>query len=116
MTGWYLLAIPIGGLGAVARVLSTRVGERHLPGGAATATALINVVGAGLVGVVAALAGDIALLVIGGGLLGGFTTFSTWMVEIDVLHRAGRWQNALLLIVLPTIAGAATYASTSAIF
>jgi hypothetical protein len=74
MTAWYLLAIPLGGFGAVARVFTTRLGERHVPGGAITMTALINIVGAGLIGVVAAIGNDVALLVLGGGLLGGLTT------------------------------------------
>ncbi len=115
MSGWYLLAIPLGGLGAVARVYGTRLGETRLPGGAPVATAVINVIGAGLLGIVAALGNDVALLVVGSGLLGGLTTFSTWMVEVDSTHRAGRASQALVLIVVPTVLGLAAYLLTRSI-
>ena len=116
MTAWYLLAIPLGGFGAVARVFTTRLGERHVPGGAITMTALINIVGAGLLGVVAALGNDVALLVLGGGLLGGLTTFSTWMVEVDTLHRRGLVAWAAVALVVPAVLGAAAYALTRSVF
>ena len=116
MTAWYLLAIPLGGFGAVARVFTTRLGERHVPGGAITMTALINIVGAGLIGVVAAIGNDVALLVLGGGLLGGLTTFSTWMVEVDTLHRRGLVVGAAVALVVPTVLGAAAYALTRSVF
>ncbi|MCX6412145.1 MAG: CrcB family protein [Actinobacteria bacterium] len=116
MTAWYLLAIPLGGFGAVARVFTTRLGERHVPGGAITMTALINIVGAGLIGVVAAVGNDVALLVLGGGLLGGLTTFSTWMVEVDTLHRRGLVAWAAAALVVPAVLGAAAYALTRSVF
>lgn len=115
VTGWILLAIPVGGIGAVVRVLATRAGETRLPGGAPTATALVNVVGAALLGLVAGSGGDAALLVFGGGLLGGMTTFSTWMVEVDAVARSGRVRGALALVVLPLVVGALAYAGASAL-
>ncbi len=116
MTGWYLLALPLCGLGAVGRVLVTQATEQRLPGGAPTATALINVVGAALMGMFAAVCGDVWLMVLGGGLLGGFTTFSTWMVEVDSLHRAGRWRHALLLLVAPMVAGIGAFVAARSLF
>ena len=92
MTAWYLLAIPLGGFGAVARVFTTRLGERHVPGGAISMTALINIVGAGLIGVVAAIGNDVALLVLGGGLLGGLTTFS-WCGPSPLWCSPRRWEQ-----------------------
>jgi CrcB protein len=79
-------------------------------------TALINIVGAGLLGVVAALGNDVALLVLGGGLLGGLTTFSTWMVEVDTLHRRGLVTWAAAALVVPAVLGAAAYALTRSLF
>lgn len=115
MTGWLLLAIPLGGVGAVIRVLATRTGETRLPGGAATATALVNIVGATLLGFVAGAGGDPALFVLGGGLLGGMTTFSTWMVETDAALRNGRARRGVVLIVVPLVLGALGYAGASAL-
>jgi len=111
VSGWLLLAIPLGGVGAVLRVVLTEAGERRLPGGAPTATALVNVAGAALLGLVAGWGDDPALLVLGGGLLGGMTTFSTWMVEADAAAQSGRARAALLLVILPLTLGALAYAS-----
>lgn len=67
----------LGGLGAVARVLLTRVG-----GGLGRGTLLVNLAGALSLGaLVGAGADGDAMLLLGGGLLGAFTTFSTWMAE-----------------------------------
>ena len=110
---WYAAAIPVAGLGAVARVWGTQVTEGRL--GAPTATALVNVVGAALLGVLVGVGGSTAVLVLGTGLLGGFTTFSTWMVEVDAAHRDGRLRTALLVLVVPLVLGVAACAATRAL-
>ena len=107
MTGWWIAAIVLGGVGAVVRVTATRLLKLRVPGGAPTATAAINIAGACAMGVVAAAGSTTALLVLGGGLLGGLTTFSTWMVEID---RTRGVRAAALLLVLPVVLGAAAFA------
>ena len=101
---WYVVAVPLAGVGAVLRVWLTQVAERRLPGGAPTATGAINVMGAAAIGLLAG-AGDTTALVLGAGLFGGFTTFSTWMVEVDAAHRAGRVRTAVLTLVLPLALG-----------
>ncbi len=113
---WYLAAVPLGGLGAVARVWATQTGETRLPGGAPMATALINVGGAAAIGVVVATTGDIGVLLLGSGLLGGFTTFSTWMVEVDAFNRADRVREAALTLALPAVLGALAYALARSAF
>lgn len=113
---WYLAAAVLGGVGATTRVWVTQVGETRIRGGAPMATALINIAGAAAIGVVVAISGDIGVLVVGGGLLGGFTTFSTWMVEVDAFNRAGRVREAALTLVVPTVLGAVAYAVTRAAF
>ena len=50
---WYLVAVPLAGVGAVLRVWLTQVGEDRLPGGAPTATGVINVMGAAAIGLLA---------------------------------------------------------------
>jgi CrcB protein len=111
---WYLVAVPFGGLGAAGRVWATHVGETRVPGGAPMVTALVNIVGAAAIGIVVALSGDIGILVLGSGLLGGFTTFSTWMVEVDALNRANRGREAALTLAVPAVLGAVAYAITRA--
>jgi CrcB protein len=73
-----------GGLGAVARVLAGR-------------TLLVNLSGALALGLLigAGVGGD-ALRVAGAGFLGGYTTFSTWMLEAD---------DPLTDVALPLLAG-----------
>jgi fluoride exporter len=85
-----------GGAGAVARLLidgavSARAG-RGLPVG----TLAVNLSGAFLLGLLVGLApGSDALEVAGTGLLGGYTTFSTWMFESHRLAEDGRGRAAL---------------------
>lgn len=83
----------LGGLGAVARVLLTRAGGRPVRG-----TLLVNLAGALALGVLvgAGVDGD-ALLLLGGGLLGAFTTFSTWMAEAHERRSAALVAGALAL-------------------
>lgn len=85
----------VGGLGALARfaldgAVSARLG-RAFPYG----TLAVNVAGALALGVVAgaALSGD-AERIVAAGALGGFTTFSTWMLEAHRLTEDGRGRLA----------------------
>ena len=81
--GWMLLGVGVmGGLGAVARylldLLIGRPGRRPYPLG----TLLINLTGSAALGLLAGLAAvgripNEALVILGSGLLGGYTTFSS---------------------------------------
>lgn len=98
-----LLIALAGGLGAVARfvldgVITARAGGRpRYPVG----TTVINLTGSFLLGLLAGLAagrvldGD-ALLVLGTGFLGGYTTFSTAAYETVRLAEQGRRGAALV--------------------
>jgi CrcB protein len=88
---WAAVAV-LGGFGAVARyTVSTVVARRGgwFPWG----TLAVNLSGTAVLGLVSGLAlhGD-ALTLAAGGLLGSYTTFSTWMLDSDRLaeHRSGR--------------------------
>jgi len=89
---WLGIAL-LGGLGAVARyAVSTTVarrGEGWFPWG----TLAVNLSGTTLLGLLTGLAlhGD-ALTLAGGGLIGSYTTFSTWMLDSDRLaeHHSNR--------------------------
>jgi len=83
----------LGGLGAVARYLVSTTVARRSAGWFPTGTLAVNLSGSALLGLLVgvALHGD-ALALAGGGLLGSYTTFSTWMRDSDRLaeHHSGR--------------------------
>lgn len=102
--GVVLLACLAGGLGAVLRYVLDTVVQRFVPDGYPWGIFVVNVLGslaAGMVVGAADVSGAAATVVVVG-LLGGFTTFSTAMVQglrlgaerggTDVLvHAAGTW-------------------------
>jgi CrcB protein len=96
----------LGGFGALARFgLTLLVADRlhpHLPVG----TLAVNVSGAFLLGLLAgaAVEGD-ARLLLGAGLLGSYTTFSTWMVETQRIEEAGRRRIAVTNLALSIVLG-----------
>ena len=102
---WSGVAV-LGGFGALARFgLTLLVTDRlhpHLPEG----TLIVNVSGAFLLGLLAGIAinGE-ARLVLGAGLLGSYTTFSTWMVETQRIEEAGRGRIAVANVVLSVVLG-----------
>ena len=97
--GEVLLVAVAGATGAVVRhELTTRPR-------AVRATAMVNVAGAGLLGIATVVLAGGPLLVVGGGLLGATTTFSTWMVHAETTPRTGR------VVVLPLVAGVAAAAA-----
>jgi len=90
----------LGGIGAVARWLLDGAVTRRTGGAFPYGTLAVNLSGALLLGFVVGLAlhGD-ALRLVGGGLLGSYTTFSTWMLETLRLAERGRANAAALNIV-----------------
>jgi fluoride exporter len=95
-----VLAALAGGFGAAARFVLDSLIRAWLPAPHPTGTAVVNVSGSLLLGLVAGLAAggllpDDLQLVLGTGLLGGYTTFSTASVETVRLAQAGRHRAAL---------------------
>jgi CrcB protein len=96
----------LGGIGAVARfLLDGAVGQwlgRTFPYG----TLAVNLSGAIALGVLAGAAvdGD-AYRLWGVGLVGGFTTFSTWMLESHRLAEEGRSVLTVLNVVVSLVLG-----------
>jgi fluoride exporter len=95
-----------GGCGAVARALLThfvnvRAG-RAFPYG----TLAVNLSGALVLGVIAGsgLSGD-ALRIVGIGLVGAYTTFSTWMFETHHANATGHRGRAVANIAVSLAAG-----------
>lgn len=100
-----LLTALAGGIGAAARYgvdlrLSPRDQQSRLP----RATLTVNLTGSLLLGVlVGAEAGPTALTVLGTGLLGGYTTFSSASVEVARRVLAGRRVDGLATAVIMTV-------------
>lgn len=113
MTFWtFLLVSFAGGGGAAGRFMADALirarTRTHFP----VATVLINLIGSFALGLLAGGATDshsTALLVLGTGVLGGFTTFSTSAVETVRLAVGGRvsWS---LVNALGTLVGCVTLA------
>jgi CrcB protein len=82
---WVGVAV-LGALGAYARFAVGELVNLRRPGSFPAGTFVVNVTGAFALGLLTGLSvtGD-ALLVLGAGLLGSYTTFSTWMVEARAL-------------------------------
>jgi CrcB protein len=99
VTAWTLLAVA-GGLGSVARFGIGEVGRRRFPG-FPVGTLVVNASGAFALGfLVGAGAGGTTTRVVGTGLLGGYTTFSTWIVDVAILDRRRAAINLVATLVL----------------
>ncbi|WBQ06164.1 fluoride efflux transporter CrcB [Kribbella sp. CA-293567] len=109
-----------GALGAGARYLAG-VAWPYRPGSLPWATVGINVAGCALIGVLMVLVSEVwrdqRLLrpFVGTGILGGFTTFSTYAVDIQQLISKGHPLTALSYLLVTVVgAMAAVWAGTSA--
>jgi CrcB protein len=96
----------LGALGALARfTVAERVAAHHT-GDFPLGTFAVNLMGAFTLGVLTgASLGPDAMLVLGTGLLGAYTTFSTWMVEAQRLAEDGSWHTMWLYLVGSMLAG-----------
>lgn len=103
--------IGVGVLGAVGSWARFRVGElvaARQPSAFPLGTFVVNLTGGFLLGGLTGLSvtGE-PLLVFGAGLLGGYTTFSTWMVEAQRLGEDGEWALMWLYLLGSMLAGLA---------
>jgi CrcB protein len=110
MLVWAGVAVA-GGAGACARFLVDRAVERHIAPGFPLGTLVVNVTGAFLLGLLAGadVAGHAGLLW-GTALLGGYTTFSTWMLESAWLQDEHLPRLELEDLVVPLVLGLAVAA------
>ena len=101
MSAPLLLALGLlGGAGAVARVVVDSAVSARVRRGPGFGILAVNLSGAFALGIVigAALHGD-ALRLVATGLLGSYTTFSTWMLESQRLGEGDRRAAALLNVI-----------------
>ncbi|MBA46249.1 MAG: hypothetical protein CMB31_06650 [Euryarchaeota archaeon] len=101
MDGRALLLVAVGGaLGAIARHLSTTM----LPIETHWSTLAINLTGSLLLGIIAGglhgsgLISDELLLLLGTGILGAFTTMSTFSIDVMKLVDGSQWATATLYL------------------
>ena len=110
------VAIAIAGaIGAVSRFGLEAAITRALGGVRPWGTAAVNVIGALLLGVLAGLgaSGNISgqlELTVGGEMLGAFTTFSTWMVQLVELFEQRAFRAAVAHLGGSLLAGIAAAA------
>lgn len=103
-----LLVAVAGGLGALARVEIAHALRAR--GHARWATRSVNLVGTICLALLATTRPSAQIAqIVAIGLLGGFTTFSTWMVEADTQRGAARWiEVALPLTIALAVAAIVT--------
>lgn len=94
-----ILIFTAGAAGSVARYLVTMLVAGLTGGSAPIATFTINISGSFLAGILGALAvkgyaEPETLLIAGTGFIGGFTTFSTWILQIIVQVEKGDYTGA----------------------
>ena len=96
----------LGALGALGRFTVDAAVSARRPSDFPFGTLVVNLSGGFALGALvgAGVAGD-ALLVLGTGLLGGYTTFSTWMVEAQRLGEDGEWRLMWLNLAGPMLTG-----------
>jgi len=108
-----LLTVGIGGgLGAVLRYFLANVGQSFTIANFPLGTIIVNIIGCALIGVITALLiGPLSqhreflrlLLIVG--ILGGFTTFSTFALDTFELLEDGRIRQAIMYVILSNVIG-----------
>lgn len=112
----------LGAVGALARYeLSRAIHSRTERGG--VATMVVNFIGAILLGCLVGIdarspIGPDLLAAMSVGFLGGFTTFSTWMLDVVVLAESGHRgrRQAALNLGLTLVGGITAYALSRMLF
>jgi len=98
----------LGGIGAVARFLVDGTLANRVPTSFPIGTFAVNLSGAFLLGVLAgAASGEDVLRLVATGLLGSYTTFSTWAFESQRLGEDGEGGLAAINFLLSLILGVA---------
>jgi fluoride exporter len=96
----------LGGLGAIARFLLDGGVGRRLGREVPFGTLAVNVSGSFLLGIfVGAALSDNAYRLVGLGLVGGYTTFSTWTLESHRLGEDGRLHLGLVNFAVSLLLG-----------
>ena len=109
MSATVLIAVGVvGGVGAVGRFLLDGAVSERVGAGFPFGTLAVNITGAFILGTLfgAALGAD-AYRIAGIGLIGGFTTFSTWALESHRLGEDGQLRLGILNFAISLLLGVA---------
>ena len=111
---WFLVFVG-GGIGATARHGINRLGLAVLGPGFPWWTMSVNVIGSFLIGLLAGLLGSVEAgqnlrLFLTTGILGGFTTFSAFSLDVMLMLERGDWVSALGYILASVIGAVAALA------
>jgi CrcB protein len=102
----WLAAAALGGAGAVFRFLVDASVSARIPRDFPYGTLVVNLTGAFLLGVVDGLAlPHTGTELLGAAAVGGYTTFSTWMLESQRLTEEGELPRALSNLLLSLLLG-----------
>ena len=113
--GWIAVALA-GGFAAGARYLLDAEISRRTESVFPFGILAVNVIGAFVLGLVASSTLDgQALIIVAGGVIGSFTTFSTWILDTHLLVVTNQARLAWLNIALSTALGFAAVALGHAI-
>jgi fluoride exporter len=108
---WIGVAL-FGACGAVARFRVDGAVSARLPGDFPAGTLVVNLTGSFALGVlVGASASHRLAFLLGTGFMGGYTTFSTWMVESERLGEDGELAALVANLALSLLAGLAVAAA-----
>jgi fluoride exporter len=104
----WLLVAAMGAVGSLLRFRLDGLVQTRVDGAFPLGTLVVNLAGSFCLGLLTGLGvtGN-ELLVLGTGLLGSFTTFSTWMLEAERLAEEGESRLAGANLALPLAAGLA---------
>jgi fluoride exporter len=110
---WILIGLGAGAGSVIRYEISRRMGNRMSPQNSSNKTAAtfaVNLTGAFLLGIFVALSiNGLWWSLFTDGFLGGFTTFSTFMVEGVILIRGNQRMNALVYFLATMIFGIAAF-------
>ncbi len=105
---WFGIAVA-GGAGTAARYAVDRAVAARIAPTWPTGIFLVNVTGALLLGLVVGSTTDASMgewtFILGGGFLGAYTTFSTWMLDAVRLLERGAWRAAAAYLLLSVVTG-----------
>jgi CrcB protein len=104
---WIGLAL-LGGGGAVARFALDSVIQRRASTEVPLGTFVVNMTGSLALGLLTGAAiGGTTLFLVGTGLVGSYTTYSTWIFESDQLRSDGEYAVAAANLILSAVTGVA---------
>lgn len=104
---WKILLVGIGGfVGAIFRYQISQWIHRFSKSDLPVATLFVNVLGSFLLGLLTGLdLSEVWILLCGTGVLGAFTTFSTFKLEATQLHLKKKWRIFAIYIITSYGAG-----------